>query len=102
MSDIIMESYTLTDDYGRWLGQVAISNDGFFGSVTEYGNFSYTWRAYGDNFKEFLLSLDAQYFGDKMFAGMAYIVSTKSVRQSCRRYAEMILPALKKVIQGDE
>lgn len=48
-------SYTLWDDNGNWLGQVVLTNDGMFASVTDYGNLSYAWRNYNGNFREFII-----------------------------------------------
>lgn len=91
------KSYTLRDEDGNWLGQVVLTDDGLFASVTDWGNLSYAWRAYGKgDFREFLCGLNIGYFGDKLFTGMAYILHTKKCDQACQRFAEKILPALQK------
>jgi len=102
MENVRIWNYELYDENGQWLGQVVITSDGFFGSVTDYGNFSFAWRAYGEDFKKFLLGLTPDYFGSKMFQGMAYIVSTKAVEKSCRFYATKILPALQVSLQKED
>ena len=102
IKEVTVKSYTLLNDNGTWLGQVVLTSDGMYASVTDYGNFSYAWRRYGLNdFREFLINLNTQYFGDKMYTGLAYIVHTKKVDQACQRYAEMILPALQKVLREE-
>ena len=95
------QSYTLKDKTGGWLGQVVLTDDGMFASVTDWGNFSYAWRAYGDNFKDFIINLNVSYFGDKMLTGMAYIVYNKKVELACRRFAEKILPPLQEVLKEE-
>lgn len=101
MSEVKSKSYTLYSESGSWLGQVVITNDGMLGSVTDWGNFSYSWRSFGECFRTFLLGLNEQYFGQKLATGMAYIVYNKKVEQSCIRYAEKILPALRKALEED-
>ena len=92
------ESYTLRDESGGWLGQVVLTNDGMFACVTEWGNLSYAWRAFGEDFKKFLIGLNVGYFGSKMVAGLAYTAYNKKVSASCMRFAEKILPALQSVL----
>lgn len=77
MNKVKAESYTLQNEDGRWLGQIVITEDGFFGAVTDWGNFSFAWRSYGNNFKDFILSLSVEYFASKMYTGMAYVITGK-------------------------
>ena len=102
MQDVKSKSYTLYDDRGAWLGQVVLTDDGMFASVTDWGNFSYAWRAYGDNFRAFLLQITPDYFGQKMYQGFSYIVATKAVRAGAKTFAEKILPALQKVLKEEQ
>ncbi len=102
MKEVKSKSYTLTNESGHWLGQIVITNDGLFASVTDYGNLSYAWRSYGDDdFRKFLSSIDIGYFGTKLFTGMSYIVHSKTVEKACKRFAEMIFPALQKALKED-
>jgi hypothetical protein len=96
---VTAESFTLRTESGQWLGQIVLTSDGMFASVTDYGNFSYSWRAFGDDFKQFLLSLNIDYFASKMYGGMVYIAYGKKIEQGAQRFAEMILPALQKEIK---
>jgi hypothetical protein len=96
---ITAQSYVLYTDGGQWLGQVVLTSNGMYASVTDWGNYSFAWTSIGDRtFKEFLLSIDEGYFATKMYTGMAYLVATKKIEQACNRYANHILPALKKVL----
>lgn len=96
------KSYTLRTENGQWLGQIVLTDDGMFGSVTDYGNLSYTWRSFGsEDFRKFLCSLNVPYFGSKMATGMAYIAHSKKIDKACDRFAEMILPALQKVLKEE-
>lgn len=101
MSEVKSKSYTLRDENNQWLGQIVLTNDGFFASVTDYGNLSYAWRSYGKDFREFICSLNVQYFGSKLYTGMAYILYSKECEKSCERFAEHILPALQKVLREE-
>lgn len=99
---VTAESYTLRDEQGNWLGQVILTSDGMFASVTDWGNLSFAWRAYGpETFKEFLIGLNVPYFGGKMYQGNTYILYSKRCEQACMKFAEKILPALKKVLKDE-
>jgi len=102
MTEIKAESYRLETTDGNWLGQVVITSDGFFGSVTDYGNFSFKWSSIGkQSFKEFILSLNEDYFAKKMAQGVSYTAHNKQIDKSCERFAQEILPVLKKKIQEE-
>jgi hypothetical protein len=99
---VTSKSYTLKTDSGQWLGQVVLTSDGLFASVTDYGNLSYAWRAYGDmDFRAFIVSLNVGYFASKMYTGLAYIAHGKQYDKACDRFAEKILPALQKVLKEE-
>lgn len=94
--------YTLKNESGGWLGQVVLTEDGMFAAVTDWGNFSFAWRSYGDRtFKEFLLTISEDYFASKMFSGMSYIASNKKIEAACKRFAEKVLPALQKTLKEE-
>jgi len=102
MSEVKTKSYTLRGENGEWLGQIILSSDGLFASVTDYGNLSYAWRSYGDkDFRKFITEINTGYFGSKLFTGMAYILHTRKCEQACNRYAEKILPPLQKLLKED-
>lgn len=101
-TEITAQSYTLYTESGSWLGQIVLTSDGMFASVTDYGNLSYCWRSYGPGeFKKFLCGLNVDYFATKMYTGMAYILYGKKCEQACKRYAEKILPALQKLLREE-
>jgi len=99
--EVTAESFTLRDSNGQWLGQVLLTSDGMFASVTDYGNFSYAWRSFGDNFKEFICDLSADYFANKMNQGFAYVLYNKKVEAAAKRFSEKILPALQEVLKRE-
>jgi hypothetical protein len=101
MEEVKADSYELRGENGEWLGQVILTNDGLFASVTDYGNLSCAWRAYGSNFKEFIIGLNTQYFGSKMYTGMAYILYGRKCEKACERFAEKILPPLQKILKEE-
>jgi hypothetical protein len=101
MEEIKSKSYTLRGENGEWLGQIVLTSDGMFASVTDYGNLSYTWRSFGKDFREFILSLNVPYFGSKLYTGMAYILYGKKCEKACERFAEKILPPLQKILRDE-
>lgn len=102
MADIITaKSYTLRTPNGGWLGQVVLTSDGMFSAVTDYGNFGYTWRAFGNDFREFIIGLNIGYFATKMSTGMAYIAYGRKIDKAAAMFAEMILPALQDILKQE-
>ena len=102
MEKITAKSYSLESETGEWLGQVVLTSDGMFSAVTDWGNLSYAWRHYGDkDFRQFIIGLSVDYFGSKLYTGMAYILYSKKCEQACKRFAEKILPALQKVLKEE-
>jgi hypothetical protein len=100
-NEIKSKSYTLRGENEEWLGQIVLTSDGLFASVTDYGNLSYAWRSYGKDFREFICSLNTQYFGSKLYTGMAYILYGKKCEKACERFAEKILPPLQKMLREE-
>lgn len=98
---VTSKSYTLRTEDGQWLGQVVLTSDGMFASVTDYGNLSYAWRSFGGDFREFLISLNTSYFGSKLYTGMAYILYSRKCEKACERFADKILPALQDALRQE-
>ena len=101
MSEIKSKSYTIRSESGSWLGQIVLTSDGMFSAVTDYGNLSYAWRSFGNDFREFLLSLNVDYFGSKMQNGLSYIAYSNKTTKACQLFAEQILPAIQKVLRDE-
>ncbi len=102
MEQVTAKSYTLKTENGQWLGQVVLTSDGMFASVTDYGNLSFSWRRYGDeDFRQFICSLNTGYFSTKMYTGMAYILYGKKCEKACDLFAQMILPPLQKLLKEE-
>lgn len=100
--EIKANSYTLWTETGQWLGQVVLTSDGMFASVTDYGNFSFSWRHTGvDDFKKFIISLNVDYFATKMATGMAYIIYGRKIDKACQTFAEKILPPLQSILRAE-
>lgn len=96
------KSYTIRNENNEWLGQIVITSDGMFASVTDWGNLSFGWRAFGyEDFREFLCSLSISYFGQKMYQGNTYILYSQKCEKACHKFAEKILPDLQKVLKQD-
>lgn len=102
MEKVLSRSYTLRGEQGEWLGQIVLTNDGMFSSVTDYGNLSYAWRSFGkEDFRSFIANLNVEYFGSKLFTGMAYILYGKKCEQACKRFSEKILPPLQEILKKE-
>jgi hypothetical protein len=101
MNEIRSKSYTLKDENGRWLGQIVLTSDGMFASVTDYGNLSYAWRAFGTDFREFICGINVDYFAAKLYSGMVYILNGKKCEKSCDIFAQRILPSLQKLLKEE-
>lgn len=100
--EVTAQSYTIYTEEGSWLGQIILTSDGTFASVTDYGNFSFAWRHYGpEEFKTFICGLNVEYFATKMYCGMTYVAHGKKIEQACKRYAEKILPPLQKLLKQE-
>ncbi len=102
MENVTAKSYTLIKENGVWLGQIVLTNDGMFSGITDYGNCGFAWRHYGGgDFRQFLITLNIDYFGGKMYQGMAYMIYGKKYEQACMRFAKEILPALQEVLKKE-
>ena len=95
------KTYTLRTEEGYWLGYVILTSDGVFASVTDWGNFSYSWDQFGSDFRAFICRLDVGYFTRKMYSSITYIASGKKIEAACGRFAARILPALQEVLRDE-
>lgn len=95
------KSYTLQTEDGFWLAQVVLTSDGMFSCVSDWGNFSFAWRNGGTDFREFLISLNVDYFANKMAIGLSYYTRGKSIDKACEKFAEMVLPKLQEVLREE-
>ena len=101
IKEIKTKSYTLKDDEGDWLGQVVLSSDGMFASVTHYGNFSYAWRYFGGDFRGFIYTINVEYFANKMFVSLSSISTSKKCENACKIFAEEVLPRLQQALEDE-
>ena len=99
--EVTAKSYTLRTESGHWLAQIVLTSDGMFSGVTDYGNLCFAWRAFGDDFTEFMSSIGVDYFATKMATGMAYIAHSKKIDKACERFAKEILPPLQKILKEE-
>lgn len=96
------KSYTLRTPEGHWLGQVVLTSDGMFSAVTDYGNFGFAWRSTSDeDFRNFMATINVEYFATKMYSGISYLVYSKQVEKKCQTFANKILPPLQEVLKKD-
>lgn len=98
---VTTESYTLTKKNGDWLGQITITSDGMISGVTDWGSFAIAWRACGDDFKKFLLSINQHYFASKLYSGMNFMMSGRKFEQACDQLAEKLLPSIQEALKEE-
>ncbi len=60
------EKYTMRFNEGWDWAIFTIDNTGMFNCQSSFGNYNYHWRAFGDNFKEFLCEVDSYYLLNKL------------------------------------
>ena len=61
--------YYLPSENGQGWAEIVLCSSGFFGAVSDWGNHSFAWRAFGDgDFREFVAGLDAGYLEGKLGA----------------------------------
>ena len=100
--EVTAKVYTLYTENGSWLGQVVLTIDGSFMSITDWGNYNYHWSSTGcDDFRQFILKLNTDYFGTKMFQGVCDISYTNKTREKAILFSEKILPALQEVLKKE-
>jgi len=91
--------YTDRDGNKYWLGQITYTNDGMLSGVTDFGNFSHAWRAFGDDFEDFLLDISPDYLAGKLESDLLYFgMTTRKAQAVSDRLARIILPPLKEAI----
>ena len=97
---VVVWMYILHNEFGGFLGRVILTGDGYFFAVTDWGNFNFCWGSTGrDDFREFILNIGVDYFGDKMYSGISYTATGRKVEASCKRFAAKILPPLQEAIR---
>lgn len=101
-----IENITLYKD-NNWLAQIVITEDGFLGAVTDYGNFAYAWRSFGEktieNFKSFILGLNSEYVSGKIVSQLSYWGNiNQKFEKSIHRSIDVILPVLKDYIRDNQ
>jgi hypothetical protein len=67
-----LRRYNVRTDKGRWLATIVIADDGYFSTVSDYGNYAYWWTGAEMEFRAFLAKLDADYIIGKLKPGHEY------------------------------
>lgn len=60
MSAPTVWQYRVTNDKGRWLADVVLRSDGFFATVSDWGNYAFRWTHPGMPFRAFVAQLEGQ------------------------------------------
>jgi hypothetical protein len=61
-----LRRYRLTGERDEWLADVVIADDGYFSTVSDYGDYAYWWSSAGECFRSFLAQIDADYLLSKV------------------------------------
>lgn len=70
--------------YEGW-AVIYLDSSGFFGTVSDWGNFAYWWRSPGEDFRKFFLDMDVAYFADKLASGRAQQFNAVKTREAIKR-----------------
>ena len=97
MAKETIRRYTLHTEKGGWLGEVILTDKKEFYSLTDWGNFNFSWST-PIEIREFILSIDVDYFGRKMYQGVAYQCSNKDMRGIARDLQLRYYLLLKKLL----
>lgn len=64
---VTLRRYVLPSQHGEGWATIVIGSDGYFSTVSDYGNYAYQWCNFGDrDFRSFLVSVDADYLRRKL------------------------------------
>ena len=58
---LVSDRYIIKSEKPHWWAHFVISNDGFLDIQSDYGNYSYCWSSFGEDFKQFLVDCDDSY-----------------------------------------
>lgn len=61
-----IERYKIPNERHEGWAVIHIDSKGFFGVVSDYGNYAFHWTSFGEDFKEFLVGLDWDYLYGKL------------------------------------
>ncbi|RKG68674.1 hypothetical protein D7V80_11800 [Corallococcus sp. CA054B] len=60
MAEPLVYQYRLRTEKGAWLADVILRSDGFFATVSDWGNYAFRWTAPGREFRAFVVQLAGQ------------------------------------------
>lgn len=82
MKEARVWQYRLRTERGSWLADILIREDGFFSTVSDWGNYAYWWRGFGEgDFRRFLITLNGEYVAEKLESGHSYYNPEKTLRR---------------------
>lgn len=58
--DSTVHQYRLRGERGQWVADVIMRSDGYFSTVSDYGNYAYWWGSPGMEFRRFVAQLERQ------------------------------------------
>jgi len=79
------ERYTLVSKDPYWWADITVSSDGFLNIQSDYGDFSYRWGAFGDDFKAFLIDCDNSYISKKIGRNYPDVFNAKKTEMAFKR-----------------
>lgn len=67
MADVTCWRYYLPSQKGEGFAEIVLCSSGFFGAVSDYGNYSFAWRHFGEgDFRAFVAGLGWDYLAGKL------------------------------------
>ncbi|NOK32374.1 hypothetical protein HMI49_04055 [Corallococcus exercitus] len=60
MAELHVYQYRLRTEKGAWLADVILRSDGYFSTVSDWGNYAFRWTAPGREFRAFVAHLAGQ------------------------------------------
>ncbi len=91
-----VRKYDVRDNEGHWIGRFIITDDGYFSTVSEWGNYAFWWTGGGPCFRRFLAGLrrDSSYMlskicGREEYDGDATLLNVKKHIVEERRRGRM-------------
>lgn len=67
MAELRIWRYYLPSQKGEGFAEIVLCSSGFFGAVSDWGNYAFAWRHFGpDDFRAFVMGLGESYLSSKL------------------------------------
>jgi hypothetical protein len=83
-----------------WWADICVTPDGSLTIRSDYGDYSYGWNAFGENFKKFLISIDKGYLTTKIGGYERYKFDSEKTSKALKK--DIIKARLEKRINAEQ